>query len=540
MTPLVIVQLSALFFLSAFGAASALYVMSAIERRRQNRLTGEERASDTVAFLFDETRLVDASPRARELMKGTSKAPSDLDALLEVVADSYPDLEIALANLPETLTAELDSLDGTGRIELEYRHGLSRVSLFQIDTADNHRTDGTDPVAAMEEELETLRTVANASPFLVWKTGEDNRIGWANSAYIRLARQCDETGSVPVWPPPVIFSDEADPPLPMDEDRRRQILRVPGEVDPRHFEQHSVPMRDGRLYMAVPADRAVRAETALSEFVQTLTKTFAHLTVGLAIFDRQRRLALFNPALAELTTLKPEFLTARPLLKAFLDRLRDKRMIPEPRDYKSWRQQIYELEAAANEGTYVATWPLPNGQTFRVTGRPHPGGGLAFIFEDKSAEMSLTRRYRAELETGQAVLDSFEEAIVVFSPNGGLTLSNSAYARLWGADPSQDVLPTTVVEATRRWSAACAPSPVWGDLREFTATFAERAEWGAELRLHDGRGLMCRAVPLAGGSTLVGFRHVDSERLHLPAPDTVTVGQQDGQSEQEETADASA
>ena len=52
----------------------------------------------------------------------------------------------------------------------------------------------------------------------------------------------------------------------------------------------------------------------------TMTETFAHLTVGLAIFDRNQTLALFNPALVQMWQVEPAWL-ARAM--AFLDRRPD-------------------------------------------------------------------------------------------------------------------------------------------------------------------------------------------------------------------------
>ncbi|MGR3661099.1 MAG: PAS-domain containing protein [Paracoccaceae bacterium] len=243
----------------------------------------------------------------------------------------------------------------------------------------------------------------------------------------------------------------------------------------------------------------------MRDFTQTLTKTFAHLKVGLAIFDKQRQLTIFNPALTELTSLPIEFLLQRPTLHAFLDRLREKRMIPEQRNYISWRQRLFELETAAEDGTYEETWSLATGQTYRVTGNPHPDGALAFLIEDISAEISLTRRFRRELETSQAVIDSIDEAIAVFSPGGTLTISNVAYSRLWGEESCDTVAGSNILDATRTWGLKCSPTPVWGDARDFVALMGERLEWNAEVRLVDGRLLVCRFSPLAGGSTLAGF-----------------------------------
>ena len=65
----------------------------------------------------------------------------------------------------------------------------------------------------------------------------------------------------------------------------------------------------------------------------------------------------------------------------FLDRLRENRVMPEPRDYRTWRNSIAELEAAAQDGTYSETWSLPDGHTYHVTGRPHPDGAVALLFD---------------------------------------------------------------------------------------------------------------------------------------------------------------
>ncbi|NCW08109.1 MAG: diguanylate cyclase, partial [Rhodobacterales bacterium] len=73
----------------------------------------------------------------------------------------------------------------------------------------------------------------------------------------------------------------------------------------------------------------VRAQQAQKNFVQTLTKTFATLSIGLAIFDRNRQLMLFNPALIDLTALTADFLSARPNLLTAFDKLWDNQIMPE-------------------------------------------------------------------------------------------------------------------------------------------------------------------------------------------------------------------
>ena len=135
------------------------------------------------------------------------------------------------------------------------------------------------------------------------------------------------------------------------------------------------------------------------------------------------------------TRLATGFLTARPTLYAFLDRLREARMVPEPKDYRSWRNQMNTLEAAASSGHHVEMWSLPGGQTYRVTGRPHPDGAVAFLFEDITSEISLTRKFRADLSLGAEVLDALDDAVAVFAANGEALIVNRRYADLWSCSP---------------------------------------------------------------------------------------------------------
>lgn len=260
------------------------------------------------------------------------------------------------------------------------------------------------------------------------------------------------------------------------------------------------------LCAAFPADAAVQSEKRRQEFTQTLTKTFADQSIGLAIFDRFRRLVLFNPALSDLTGLSSGFLTSRPALFDFLDRLREARVMPEPRDYRAWRKALAELEAGAESGTYSDTWTLPDGRTYRVAGRPHPDGAVALLLEDITAEMSLTRRFRAQIEQAQVALDVLDDAVAIFSATGEMTFSNRAYKELWEDYSSESPLGSTAVDATRRWHERTAPTPIWGDFREFVTQGRERSEWTAMVTHRDGRSVFCRFSPQKAGTTIAVFR----------------------------------
>ncbi len=497
--------------LAAIGVIALLGWLLRPQRKSARALLLE--AETRAAFLFDDETLVDATSAGRNLFRLADVRGSDYDRLLTVLAPQFPDLVTRLAGLASRGSLTVTSLDGQCTLEAEFWDGLARLTLQ--DAADGPAAFAALSNAAMEEELQTLRAIGEDAPQLIWKEDMQGNVSWANRAYLSL---CDRLhpvadGADPAWPPARIFGEGPGGAQPGQSYVHRQGLFVPDADAEQWFEVTRVRRGDAMVNFASDANGIVRAEHAQKNFVQTLTKTFAHLSIGLAIFDRQRQLVLFNPAFLDLTGLPVTFLSARPIVQSVLDRLRDINMLPEPRNYASWRDQVAALEAAATEGTYCENWSLPGGQTFRVTGRPHPDGAIAFLFEDISAEVSLTRHFRAELRTAQSVLDVMPEAVAVFSATGTLTISNARYHDLWGgtrdADGNDALSENTIQSELRRWQSRAVPTPIWGDVRDFVGAFGDRMEWSDSIRLDDGRAVDCRFVPLAGGATLASFR-IDS------------------------------
>ena len=370
---------------------------------------------------------------------------------------------------------------------------------------------------ADQAELEMLRNALAHTPTLIWQRGADGTLKWANAAYITLVKEIDPDAAR-AWPLPDIFSDF----LPHDSKgtpaHRRASLQTPSNKR-LWFEIDAHEIGDSLVCSATPIDAAIAAEEKMRSFMQTLTRTFAHLRTGLAIFDRDRRLIIFNPALMDLTELGGEWLSSRPSLTSFFDQLRAKNVLPEPKDYKSWRDRLAHIEEEAAEGQFDEMWSLPDGQVFRVCARPHPDGGLAFMIEDISDEMALTRRFRAELELGQSVINAMDEAVVVFSPTGTQLMANRAYTDMWGLEEDgveTDVAAPSILDANKLWTMHSLPAPLWGEIREFVGSTAQRSEWSDRGTLLDGTLLRARVVPLTGGATLVAFAHDDPTPVFSP------------------------
>ncbi len=481
------------------------------EPRKATLATMLKDESET-AFLFDDTALIDASPSARKQLPEKTGGETDWQRFIAAFTPRFSTLADDLQALGESgsLTILPDDPNDATRINAEWWDGYARLTISESGPAPTKPLIDPINLSALETELETLRNTAKLAPYLVWQETRDGQINWANAAYLDLATTLQPESSNS-WPPPRLFSHLAEASTSPAPELKRVSASAGKPDEEIWFDLACKKINGSTLCFATPADAIVHAETSLKGFVQTLTKTFAHLSIGLAVFDKNRQLALFNPALTDLTRLPIDFLSARPTLFALLDRLRENQMMPEPKDYKSWRHQMLALEEAAADGTYEEIWTLPGGQTYRVNGRPHPDGAVALLFEDISAEISLTRNFREELEVGQAVLDALDDAVVVFSSTGMITISNAAYASLWGVDPGTSFAEMSITDATRTWQDICDPTPLWGHLRDFVGDPDDRRIWFGDATLDDGRRLECQISPLTGGATMVKFHA-------LPAP----------------------
>jgi PAS domain-containing protein len=502
------------FLISSLAASLCILGMVFFSSRAQGRRgrVFEDAGSEPV-FVFDGDVLLDCSPEGRALLAASPVQGGPWLRLIAYLSLRFPDIEARLLRLPVDGRITLSTIEGVDQprlLQAELRGGLTRLTLIDPE-AKGRRTD--DPVArtAHGEELEGLRQAVAQAPVLIWRERNDGQVIWGNAAYLHHATALIPVGEDLTWPLPRVFDLTATSQGALGQ---RQRLDTPGGGSA-WFDLTTVRALGGRLLYAAPADSAVQAENALREFMQTLAKTFAHLPIGLAVFDRQRLLQLFNPAMMDLTGLPADFLSGRPALLAFLDAMRDRSMIPEPKDYRGWQRQIVSMEKAAANGLYEETWSLAAGQTYRVSARPHPNGALALMIEDISTEMSRTRRYRADLELGQAVIDALDEGIAVFSPSGQLVMSNAAYASLWGHDPEETLGDGGILAISAHWRNRTSPNPCWALAEEYVATLGTRDAWEAEARLGDGRLIGCRFAPLSGGATLAAFRLADAD---APAP----------------------
>ncbi len=432
-------------------------------------------------------------------------------ALSEAMATLHPDLPDHIGDL----IVKGQQFCVIGYLGSDALSVLGLVEKDQLVVAVSPTTEGQGRLLEhSERRIKGLRQALELSASAQWTEAADGRVTWCNEAYLEL---CREYGQRPLdqlhWPLPRVFGRQLDP-APTEGKKRRCHLSHPDGASKLWFETAARPRADGEtLFSAHAIDRLVTAETSLRDFVQTLSKTFATLPVGLVVFDRKRELVLFNPALVSVSMLEPGFLTRRPTLRAFLDQLREMQRMPEPRDYRSWREEIAVLEQGAEQDRYHEIWTLLSGETLRVTGRPHPNGAIAFVFEDISQEVSLTRKFRTDLDLDRCILDDLPAGLIVFNRDGDVLRTNEPYRAMVDGQSNGGANGITTIDApdgtlngmTRIWQQMFMPSGLWGEIRQFTHHEIERAAWSDTVIERQGTPVHCRIAPLKGGNTIVWF-----------------------------------
>ena len=340
------------------------------------------------------------------------------------------------------------------------------------------------------------RKILNSMPAALWVEC-NNKVIWSNAAFADIQDSFDA---------PLTFSHFTLPErLTHDGTQMRGELKIDGTQDILYFDISKYEFGQKKFYVALSAQAAVSAEMDRIRFVQTLSETFAHLTIGMAVFDKERDLSLFNPALAELLDVNPLWLANKPSLRDFLDRLHDKGALPEPRNFSSWRDQIVEMERSAETGTYFDDWHMPNDKVFRVTGRPHPKGAVAFVFEDITNTIAAEREYRMEIERLYCALDSVGNGIAIFDASGTLSFANGHFDEIWKTELSNNLASPSAIEVMEMWINRAEPTPIIGEIKDFILTAGERANWSGIMQLKSGIAYEMRASVMAGGYSMVSF-----------------------------------
>ncbi|MGD2132045.1 MAG: PAS-domain containing protein [Maricaulaceae bacterium] len=423
----------------------------------------------------------------------------------------------ALRERGEPFSLTLDTPRG-GRIDADGRPAGGRVVLWLADStikgvevtrsSDALRGEavGADPLAFVD--------VLDKAPFPMFRLSSSGKLQSANTAYATLvgARNVQDA----------IGRD-----LQIDKETREQARKavahgarvderraVVAGGERRHYAISTFPISGGVGGVAIDVTREQDARDALERHVRAQDDALNHLRDAVAIFGPDQTLVFHNRAFRVLFDLDEAWLNQRPAHGALLDRLRERRMIPEQADYQAWRAGELASYASADGEGPEEEWTLPDGRLLRVARLRHPLGGLLLIFDDMTREMTLEAGYTQQIRVHRATLDKLSEGVVVFGMDGRLRLHNAAFETMWGLKAGQLREGASFDEVV----AACLP--LFSDHEEWAEIKARITDAGhesrqailCEIRRSDNTILTYSQRPLPDSSTVISFHDVTAAK----------------------------
>lgn len=354
----------------------------------------------------------------------------------------------------------------------------------------------------------------DAQAHAAWIVAGDGRLAWANRAWLAAA----EAESVEDAVAAGRMLDQGFAALAAEAAHKgevRENLIWAAVGGRRRAYQVSVqPLEGGgAAALAVDVTESEELKETLKRHVAAHDETLNRLADAVAIFGPDRRLSFFNTAFAELWDLEPAWLADKPSHAEVLDRLRQRRRLPETADYAQWKARelsFYEsLDAAPDE-----QWSLPGGRTLRVVRQPHPFGGVLLLFSDITDELRLKAQFNAQVQVQKATLDKLNDAVAVFGSDGRLRLTNEAFERFWGPAPLNLKAAADFDQVVELCTPIIHDLQFW---RELKARVADpdpqaRAPIAGETRTSDRRVVAFQTRPLPDGATLVGFSDITATR----------------------------
>ncbi|MBL8773581.1 MAG: PAS-domain containing protein [Phenylobacterium sp.] len=255
--------------------------------------------------------------------------------------------------------------------------------------------------------------------------------------------------------------------------------------------------------------------------IEAHDETLNRIDDAVVIFDKAKRLSFHNTAFAELWGLEPAWLSERPTHGEVLDRLRQRRRLPETADYARWKaaelDRYERLDATPDE-----MWSTPDGRTLRVSRQPHPLGGILLLFSDITGELRMKAQFSALVQVQQATLDKLSDAVAVFGSDGRLRLHNESFERFWNITPLQLEAAGGFEGVVELCVHKLHDMAFWKELkgRVTDPDPAARMPITGESQTSDDRVIEYRTRPLPDGATLIAFTDVtDARRLESALAD---------------------
>jgi len=369
-------------------------------------------------------------------------------------------------------------------------------------------------LTATETQLRQLDRLLNHLPLPLYERDADLNIVWCNHAYAAVVGVSREA---------IIGGETAEIETAMTRSAGKKLAAKAIETkrlqrETRHFvfegqrralEVHEVPSLPKRHLVGFVRDVTdlEERESEMRRHIDAHSEVLNNLSTAISIFGADKRLSFYNQAFADLWQFDEEWLSAQPSHNEILDRLRDRRMLPEVTDFPAYKadamRHYTNLLQTEEEVMY-----LPDGRVLRQVISPHPFGGLLYFDEDITDALVLERSVNTLTAVQRETINNLYEGVAVYGGDGRLKLFNPAFARIWHLDPellNEEPHIAAIVDMTR----SLFPSGNdWDPLRDKLISQAtSRDDISGRMERPDNNVIDYAGVALPDGNML--FTYVD-------------------------------
>jgi signal transduction histidine kinase len=522
--------MSATFFLVAallivLAAAAGLAFALATARRRVSRLEGE--TANLSKSLAGERAALAAAPAAlyrldsegegRRAAAGALAKLPGTERLRGFAALLDPDGQRMLDTRLDALRREGKGFALTARLAADGRS--FDIAGARVRGADIVTVADAGPRAAALEERDRLKELLDAVPRPMWRRrASDLALAAVNRAYAEAVDASPEVAiaegrelAAGVVPRGGRALAEAARGTGQPQTGRYHIV-IGGSR--RLVEITETPLADGDIAgFARDLTDLEAKEADLARHVAAHGEVLENIAVAIAIYGADTRLTFFNAAFARLFLLEEDWLATEPTMDEVLERLRERRRLPEHADFRSFKRQQRAMFTSLLS-PQEELMHLPDERTLRLVVSPHPLGGLIFVYEDVTDRLALERSYNTLIEVQRETLDNLYEALAVFGSDGRLKLWNPAYAKIWRLAPEDlagEPHIAHIVEKMREFYDEAD----WDNRKaRIIARITGEAAASTRLERSDGSVLQAATVPLPDGNILLSYLDVtDSTRV---------------------------
>jgi signal transduction histidine kinase/PAS domain-containing protein len=282
----------------------------------------------------------------------------------------------------------------------------------------------------------------------------------------------------------------------------------------RFVEVTELPLPSGLLGFARDLTDFEGLQAELQRHLAAHAEVLEAVATAIAIYGPDMRLKFYNTAFASLWRLEEDFLGTEPAIDEVLERLRERRRLPEYADFRAFKRQQQQMFTSLLQ-PQEELLHLPDDRTLRMVVSPHPFGGLTFLYEDVTDRLALERSYNTLIEVQRETLDNLFEGIAVFGSDGRLKLSNPAWVQIWRLKPEDIAGEPHVADIVEKTRAFYDDSSDWsGKKARVIARITAWAATDGTLERQDGSVLRVATVPLPDGNVMLSYLDVtDSTRV---------------------------